>query len=275
MKKIFASVAMWVVATSGPLIAASTGTGYAPLNGMKIYYEVHGVSDGQTPPLVLLHGGGSTIETSFGKVMNELSKNRQVIAFEQQGHGHTNDVDRPFTFESSAEDTIALLKYLKVPKADFFGYSNGGSIALLVGIRYPAFVRKLVVASAMTKRDGLNPSFWDGMRNASLENMPAELKEAYLKCAPRATKNLQSFHDKCVKRMLDFKDWPDSDVKSIQAPTMILIADQDVIRPEHAVELFRLLPHGSLAILPNTDHMTLVNRWPVEMIERFLNDGTN
>src|SRR6476660_7530608 len=91
---------------------------YAPVNGLKIYYEIHGTGR----PLVLLHGGGSTIETSFGELLPLLAKTRQVIAFEQQGHGHTADVDKPFTFESSADDTAALLKYLKIEQADFLGY---------------------------------------------------------------------------------------------------------------------------------------------------------
>ena len=97
-------------------------SGYAPVNGLKVYYEIHGTASGNNPPLVLLHGGGSTIDTSFGKVLQSFAKTRQVIAFEQQGHGHTADiVDRPFTFEQSADDAAALLRHLKIGNADFFG----------------------------------------------------------------------------------------------------------------------------------------------------------
>jgi pimeloyl-ACP methyl ester carboxylesterase len=236
-----------------------------------MYYEVHGVSNGSQPPLVLLHGGGSTIETSFGKVLTAFAKTRRVIAFEQQGHGHTADVDRPFTFEQSAEDTAALLMYLHIDRADFFGYSNGGSIALLMGIRHPEMVRKLVVESAMHKRDGLVPGFWDSMRQATLESMPVELREAYLKVAPHP-EALATFHDKCKNRMLEFKDWRPEDIQSIGAPTLVMIGDGDIVRPEHAVEMFRLLPHGQLAVLPVTDHMMIVKRadWQVSMIEAFL-----
>ena len=99
--------------------------GYAPVNGLQLYYEIRGKPAKDGVPLVLLHGGGSTIETSFGKLIPLVSKTRQVIAFEQQGHGHTADVDRPFSFEQSAEDAVALLRHLHVAKADFFGYSNG------------------------------------------------------------------------------------------------------------------------------------------------------
>ena len=252
--------------------SATPGPGrYAPVNGLRMYYEIHGaVSSGQ-PPLVLLHGGGSTIDTSFGKVLPAFAKTRRVIAFEQQGHGHTADVDRPFSFEQSAEDTAALLKYLHIDRADFFGYSNGGNIALLMGIRHPDMVRKLIVESAMFKRDGLVPGFWDSMQHATLQSMPGELRDAYLKVAPYP-EALPAFHDKCRDRMLEFKDWRPEDIQSIGAPTLVMIGDADIIRPEHAVEMFRLLPHGQLAVLPGTDHMTIVKRagWQVSMIEAFL-----
>jgi pimeloyl-ACP methyl ester carboxylesterase len=244
---------------------------YALVNGLKMYYEIHGVSDGKTPPLVLLHGGGSTIETTFGKFLPLLAKNRQVIAFEQQGHGRTADVDRPFTFEGSADDAAALLQYLKIDRADFFGYSNGGTIALQIAIRHPKLVRKLIVLSGMFRRDGVSPQFWEGMKHAKLADMPAELREAYLKVAPHP-EQLQSFHDKSVRRMLDFQDIPTETIHGIEAPTMVMIGDADVVRPEHAVEMFRVLPHAQLAILPATDHMTIVKNAEPEaaMITAFL-----
>jgi len=229
---------------------------YAPVNGLKMYYEIHG----KGRPLVLLHGGGSTIETSFGATLPGLAKSRQVIAFEQQGQGHTDDVEgRPFTFEQSADDTAALLRYLGIEKADFFGYSNGGSIALQMAIRHPGMVRRLVVASAMYKRDGLPPEFWESMKNAKIEDMPAELRQAYLAVAPHP-EQLKSMNDKSVKRMLEFKDWPADAIRSIGAPTLVVVADADVVRPEHAVEMFRLLPRGQLAVIPGADHMTVVRR---------------
>jgi pimeloyl-ACP methyl ester carboxylesterase len=190
------------------------------------------------------------------------------------GHGHTADVvDRPYGFEQSADDAAALLRHLRLERADFFGYSNGGSIALQIAIRHPGLARKLVVASAMFKRDGLYPEFWESMKHATLEGMPVELKEAYLKVAPHP-EQLPTFHDTCARRMLEFKDWRAEDIRSITAPTMVMVADGDIVRPEHAVEMFRLLPHGQLAVLPGTDHMTLVTRadWQVSMIEAFLDE---
>jgi len=221
--------------------------GYADINGLKLYYEIHSAGG---IPLVLLHGGGSTIETTFGNVLTLLAASRQIIAFEQQGHGRTNDIaDRPFTFDQSADDAAELLRRLKIEKADFFGFSNGGSIAIQVAIRHPGLVRKLVVASAMYKRSGLYPEVLKFIERGTPDDMPKEYQEAYRQLSPHPDQ-LRSFHDKCAKRMLEFKDWPEDDIRSIKVPTLVLIGDADCVRPEHAVEMFRLLPHGQLAILP-------------------------
>src|SRR5262249_55573140 len=157
------------------------------------------------------------------------------IAFEQQGHGHTADVaNRPFTFEQSADDAAALLKHLKIEQADWFGFSNGGHVAMQVAIRHPRVVHKLVVASAGFKRDGHVPQFFEFMKQAKLETMPKELREAYLKVAPHP-EQLPIFFDKCRTRMLDFRDWPSADIQSIQAPTFVMVGDADVYRAEHAL----------------------------------------
>lgn len=238
---------------------------YAPVNGLRLYYEIHGAARSGAQPLVLLHGGGSTLDTTFGKVLEDFARTRQVIAFDQQGHGRTNDVpERPFSFEQTADDTAALLRYLEIGSADLLGWSNGGSAAMQVAIRHPALVRKLVVASAMVRRDGLPPEFWGFMREASLDNMPAELKEAYVRASPHPER-LQSFHDKSVERMLNFTDWTQELVRSIHAHTLVMIADGDIVRPEHAVEMFRLLPRAQLAILPGSDH-DFINRYPERVV---------
>jgi pimeloyl-ACP methyl ester carboxylesterase len=241
---------------------------YANVNGLRLYYEIHGTA---STPLVLLHGGGSTIDTSFGKVLAPLAKTRQVIAFEQQGHGHTADIDRPFSFEQSADDAAALLRHLKIERADFYGFSNGGNIALVIAIRHPKLVRKLIVASAQFKRDGLYPEFWESMKKPKLEDMPAELRDAYRKVSPHP-EQLQTFFDKSVKRMMEFKDWRPEDIRSINAPTLVMTGDADIVRHEHAVEMFRQLPYGQLAILPDTAHDT-VNKhfdWVLGMTTSFL-----
>lgn len=245
---------------------------YAPINGLRLYYEVHDAPGQGHHPLLLLHGGGDTIKTSFGAILPELARKRRVIAFEQQGYGHTADIpNRPFSFEQSADDTAALLDYLRIPQADLFGFSNGGTIALQVAIRHPRLVRKLIVASGFFNHDGAEPAFWNGFPTATIEAMPPVLRDAYLEVAPDPT-GLQVMFDKAVNRMRNFKDIPADTIRSIAAPTLVVCGDSDVMRPEHAVQEFRLLPHGQLAVLPGTGHMELTARtaWLVPMIEEFL-----
>lgn len=247
-------------------------TGYAPVHGLRLYFEIHGVTNAARPPLVLLHGGGDTIGTSFGQILPLLAASRQVIAFEQQGYGHTADIaERPFSFEQSADDAAALLDHLHVGSADLFGFSNGGTIALQVAIRHPERVRKLVLASALANRGGAYPWLWEAMDNAKLENMPVELQEEYLKVAPHP-ENLRLFHDKAAQRMREFRDIPAEAIGTIAAPALVVVGDADVIRPEHAVELFRQLPHARLAVLPGTDHLQVTARtaWLAPMIDAFL-----
>lgn len=252
--------------------ATPVARGYAPVNGLRLYHEVHGPAGGT--PLVLLHGGGSSIETSWGRMLPTLARSRRVVAFDQQGHGRTADVDRPFTFEGSADDTAALLRHLGIAKVDLMGFSNGGNTAMLVAIRHPELVRRLVVVSAMVKRDGLRPGFWEGMEVAKMEVMPPQLVEAYRRTSPHP-EQLGSFFQKSAQRMLGFRDWPEAAVSSIGAPTLVVVGDADVVRPEHAVEMARLLPRARLAVLPLADHEGVVITragWLAPMVEAFLDE---
>jgi pimeloyl-ACP methyl ester carboxylesterase len=243
-----------------PISLQPTRTGYAPVNGLKLYFEIHGQARPGAVPLVLLHGGGDTIQTSFGAILPLLARDRQVIAFEQRGFGHTADVgDRPFGFEDSADDTAALLGYLHVARADLFGFSNGGTIALEVAMRHPALVSRVVACTAIMKRAWVPAAFWEGMKAAPPDSMPAELREAYLKVAPHP-ENLEAFFYKCRNRMRDFQDIPDEAIKAIQAPTLVLGSDRDVMLPEGAVALYRLLPRAQLAILPGVTHMEITSK---------------
>jgi len=223
------------------------GSGHAPVNGIDMYYEVHGRKDGV--PLVLLHGGGSTIQATFSKVLPVFAGSRRVIALEEQAHGRTTDRNAPVAFESSADDVAALLRYLKVDQADIFGFSNGASVALQVAIRYPQRVRKLVFASSITKRAGAQPQLWEFMKQADFSNMPQQLKDAFLLVNPDA-QQLKTMHDKDAARMQSFKDVPDDAVRSVRAPTLIMLGDQDIVTPEHAFELTRLISGARLLILP-------------------------
>jgi pimeloyl-ACP methyl ester carboxylesterase len=223
-------------------------SGYVSVNGLHMYYELHG--DGGTP-LVLIHGGGSTIGTNFGRVLPLLSRSRRVIAVEVQAHGHTRDIARPFTFEQDADDVAALLDSLHVRKADILGFSNGGTSALQIAIRHPAKVNRLIIASSNYKRDGMAEGFWDFMEKGTYADMPQPYKDAYLKINP-SDQGVHAMHDRDAKRMLAFRDIPDSSIKGIQAPTLVVVGDKDVILPEHALELSRTLPHARLCILPGT-----------------------
>lgn len=247
-------------------------TGYAPVNGLRLYYEVHGGEQPGRPPLVLLHGGGDSIRTSFGAILPELAKTRRVIAFEQQGYGRTADIaERPFTFEQSADDTAALLEHLKIPQADFFGFSNGGTIALQVAIRHPAKARRLVIAAGLFSRAGAPAGFWEFMKQAQLENMPQELQDEYRALAPQP-ENLRLFHDKAANRMRGFADIPVEKLRAIKSPALVVVGDRDVVLPEHAAELSRIISGSQLAVLPGTDHGGLTKRvdWLGPMIGAFL-----
>lgn len=222
-------------------------SGHAPVNGINMYYEVHGRRDGV--PLVLLHGGGSTIEVTFSKVLPIFAGTRRVIAVEEQGHGRTSDRDAPVAFESSADDVAALLHHLKVDRADLLGFSNGASVALQVAIRHPELVRKLVFASSITKRDGAQPQLWEFMKQADFSNMPQALKDAFLRVNPDE-QQLRTMQDKDAVRMRSFQDVPEAAVASIRVPTLIVLGDQDIVKPEHALELTRLIPGARLLILP-------------------------
>jgi pimeloyl-ACP methyl ester carboxylesterase len=196
-----------------------------------------------------LHGGGSTIETNFEKIIPLLSKNRKVIAVELQAHGRTTDREMDLTFEQDADDVAALLKYLNIDKADIFGFSNGGTTTLQIAIRHPEIVNKMILGSALAKRNGVPDWFWGFMSQAKLEQMPVQLKDGYLKVAADAN-GLQVMHDRDAKRMVNFKDISDEKIKAIAIPTLIIIGDKDVITPEHALELHRQIANSELAIIP-------------------------
>lgn len=220
-------------------------SGYAPVNGLKMYYEIYGAGK----PLILIHGGGSTIQSNWEKVIPLITESREVIAVEMQAHGRTNDIDRDFTFEQDADDIAALLNYLNIPKADIFGFSNGGQTTLQVAIRHPQVVNKMVVASIGYSREGFHPWFWDVMSQATFDNMPQLLKNAFLKVNPDEGNLLKMFH-RDATRMIGFSGWNDEAIKSIQSPALIVAGDTDVVTPEHAAQMTRFIKGSRLAIFP-------------------------
>jgi len=260
---------------------------YAPAGDLNMYYEVHG--DG--PPLLLLHGAYMTGDM-MAPLATGLGRIRRVIVPEQQAHGRTADVDRPITYEQMADDTAALARELEIQQADVVGYSMGGGIALQLAIRHPGFVRRLVVASAGFRSDGMPAEALAMFPSITPEMFAGSpIEEAYQRLAP----NPGDFPELVAKlKHLITRDfaWPEDDIRGIAAPTLIVLGDSDSVRLEHAAELFALrgggvmgdlsgLPESQLAVLPGTAHRLppgsgLLDReeWLLAMIPPFLEAAT-
>ena len=265
------------------MASTNAQTGYAPVNGLEMYYEIHGAGE----PLVLLHGAYMTID-AMGELVPGLAETRQVIGVEQQGHGRTADVERPITYEQMADDTAALLRHLGIERADVFGFSLGGGVALQLAIRHPGLVRKLVVASVSFTSDGMQPELHGMVPSITPEMFAGSPIEAgYLEVAPNPG-DFPRLVEKLKRLDMTPFAWPAEDVRGIEAPTMVVVGDADAIRLEHAVETFRLLgggamgdlaglPKSRLAVLPGTTHFIPPGsgildraRWLLEMVPAFL-----
>jgi pimeloyl-ACP methyl ester carboxylesterase len=240
---------------------------YASVNGLKMYYEVHGVG----PPLLLLHGAFLTVE-SWGRLVPELARSRQVIAVELQGHGHTADVDRPLSFTQMAEDVAALLREIKVERTDVYGYSMGGTVALALAARHPGLVRKLIVQGSTYNKDGWEPEAFKQFSALPPDFAPGPLKDPYDKVAPDP-KRWPVLVAKVKEMEITFEGLPDRDLKAITAETLIIMGDREGLRPEQAVAMYRLIPKAQLAILPGADHFLLFTRPDVVLglVTTFLN----
>ena len=256
---------------------------YAPVNQLNMYYETHG----EGPPLLLLHGAYMTVDM-FGPLLPGLAAIRQVIAPELQAHGRTADADRPLTYEQMADDCAALLRHLEIGQADVVGYSMGGAAGLQLAIRHPELVRRLVVASAGFRYDGMPAeaiAMFPSITPEMFAGSPMETE--YQRIAP----NPGDFPTLVEKlKELDTTDfaWPEEDIRGVAAPTLIVLGDSDGVRLEHAVEMFNLrgggvmgdlsgLPESQLAVLPGTTHFIppgsgLLDRadWLLAMIPPFL-----
>lgn len=220
-------------------------TNYADVNGIKMYYEIHG----EGKPLVLIHGGGSTIESNWSVVLPMFAQHYKVIAVELQNHGHSGQRNIPETFEQDADDVVALLQNLNIAKANILGFSNGASTTMQIAIRHPEIVEKIIVIAGAYLREGLIPGFFDWMKNASLDNMPQPIQKAFLKINPDVIA-LQHMHDKDADRMRNFKDWNDSDLQQIKSQALIINGDKDVTLTEHALKISKMIPNAELIVLP-------------------------
>lgn len=252
---------------------------YAMINGMKMYYIV----EGKRTPVVLLHGAFSTIDKDFGKMIPALAKDHTVIGIELQGHGHTNDIDRPLSYEAMAADVAQLLQQLKISNADVFGYSMGGGVALQLTLTHPGLVKHLVLASTAYSPEGMNMANPDKLIPKAQTSLDQSVwRMNYNKVAPD-TANWKKLVGHVYGMMGGWKGFRAADIKSIKAPTLLIFGDEDMSTPEHQVAMFRLLgggnsgdlyqlPNEQLAILPGTTHVTMVDQTDllIPIVSRFL-----
>ena len=247
---------------------SSIKTGYAPVNGLNLYYEVHGAGE----PLILIHGGLGAGEM-FGENLLLLSKTRRVIAVDLQGHGRTADIDRPLSFDAMTDDIAGLMKHLGIKQADVVGYSMGGGVAVRTAIRHPDLVKKLVVVSFACNRDGWYPEIRAGMAQvsaAAAEPMKqTPMYQLYARIAPKP-EDWPVLLTKMGALLKQDYDWS-KEVAAIRTPTLLVFGDADAVRTAHAVQFFELLGGGKkdggwdgsgmaqarLAILPGITHYNI------------------
>jgi pimeloyl-ACP methyl ester carboxylesterase len=251
----------------GDEMIGETKGSYASVNGLNMYYEVHGAGE----PLVLLHGSFLTIDLNFGQMILLLAKDRRVIAVEQQAHGHTEDIDRPLSYEQMADDTARLLRQLNLESADILGYSMGGTIAIELAIRHPQLVRKLVVISAPYDRGGWYPEVYATIEQITPEVFAGSgLPEAYKEVAPKP-EGWATLVEKVKKVDTAFVGRTSQEFRSITAPALIIIGDSDGVPPAKAVEMFTLLgggvfgdiaglPNSQLAVIPGATHVGVMQK---------------
>ncbi|WP_152361421.1 alpha/beta fold hydrolase [Microlunatus speluncae] len=232
---------------------------YASVNGIDLYYEVHG-ADHPGPPLIMLHGGVLTFRLSFDALLPTLAADRKVIGVELQGHGHTADSDRPFSIRQCADDVLALLDHLGIDQADFLGYSLGGLTSTDLATRHPERVGHVILVASHFRPDAYYPEITapeqDSPRLPTEDDFNA-MKEAYDAVAPNKA-DFFPFLEKIQPAVHAFEPWTPDELARLTMPVLIIIGDTDFIRLEHAVEMKQTLPNAQLAILPGTKHMHVI-----------------
>jgi pimeloyl-ACP methyl ester carboxylesterase len=233
---------------------------YAAVNGLKMYYEVHG--DG--PPLLLLHGGTSSIE-DFTLAIPFFATQFRVIAIEQMGHGRTGDrMDRPFHYHDMAEDTVELMRQQGIESAAIVGYSDGGIIGLDIAIHHPERVTRLAVTGANSRTDGYTAEW---VRTLIPDDLP--VSEAYDRLSPDGVDHWPIVIGRLKRLWTEEPNFTREEMQSIKAPTLIIVGDGDIVTPEHAVEMFRMIAGAQLCVVPKAGHGVL----PKEMILTFLQEA--
>lgn len=240
-----------------------TSTGYADVNGLHMYYEVHGDAASGSP-LVLLHGGMLTIDLSFDTLIPTLAQRHQVIGVEVQGHGRTADIDRPITPANLASDIVALLDHLRIESAHVLGHSMGGAATLELAVNHPTRVRSVAPVSASVRADGLHEDLTDPDKMATSTRMPtqddfAAFTAAYKRLSPHPD-HFDEFLAALSESNADYQGWTDEQLAGISAPTLIVQGDHDFTTNAHAALMQELISGSQLAILPNTTHMQATKR---------------
>jgi len=236
---------------------------YAGVNGLNMYYEIHG--DG--PPLLLLHGGTDSIER-FRTAIPFFATEFRVIAIEQMGHGRTADrTDRPFHYHDMAEDTVELLRQLGVENAVVLGFSDGGIIGLDMAIHHPESVTKLAITGANSRTDGYTAENLEWTR--TFNPADAHISDAYSRLSPDGASHWPIFLGRMQRMWVVEPRFTREEIQSIQASTLIIVGDSDIVTPEHAVEMFRAIPSAQLCVVPHAGHGVM----PKETILMFLKEA--
>lgn len=263
-----------------------TDKGYAPINGLEMYWESYGT--GETP-LIVIHGGFGLI-TMLSNLIEPLAAKRRVIAIELQGHGHTRDIDRPFSYEAFADDVAGLIRHLELVKVDLIGHSLGAYVGLRTAIQHPDLVDRVVVVSVPFRRDGWYPEVlaaFDHMGRANFPHLqPSPLYQGYVEVAPDPDA-FPSLMDKIGELQRQPYDWSD-EIHDLAAEVLLVFADADSIPTSHIAEFYALLgggqrdaswdgsgrPNAQLAILPGLTHYDIFgSTLLIEITEPFFSQG--
>jgi pimeloyl-ACP methyl ester carboxylesterase len=268
-------------AASAQAQAQTPTTGYAPVNGLRMYYEIHGNGDGE--PLVLLHGSFMTIPNNWTGWIEDLAKSRRVIAVEMQGHGRTADIDRDFSYEHLADDIAALLDSLEIRQADLLGYSMGGGVAMQVAIRHGEKVRRVVSVSAVFRHDGWVQEALDAFPQITADAFKGSPLETDYRALSPTPDKFPNFVRRVIAMDLKPYDFGADALRATRAPFLFIHGDADGVRLDHIAEMFRLKgdeifgdmrprSESRLAVLPNTTHVSLMERRDViiPMVNEFL-----
>ena len=232
--------------------------GYVEIDGLKMYYEVHGAGAN----VLLLHGGGSFIPERW---IDFLSSKYQVIAVEQIGHGRTGDIaERQLSYHKMAEDTFALLRKLKIESTMIVGYSDGGNIGLDLAIHHPDVVSKLAVTGAIFNPSGLKVEMWKWLNSNEVYDWQAP--DHYGRLSPDGVDHWPAFRDRLVKMWKAQPNFTLTELSKIEAPTLVIIGDQDDVSIEHATQMFQLIANAQLCVVPNSRHGVM----PSQAVMKFL-----